>query len=198
MEQLGSIIDSAWAELVCGVKNRRHGFHLPMLSTCEGGGGPDGRVVVLRRVIPSERLILCHTDRRSGKVEQIARQPEVLWVFYDFKRRLQLRVRATAHVLLEGPLFEEAWSRCTVDSRRCYLAPNPPGRPSDGPSANLPEALLEGRPSQEESEQGRSNFALVHTLARSIEWLHLAAGGHRRARFVHRDSDGWSGEWLEP
>ena len=198
MSELDQVREALWAELCEGVRNRRHGFHLPVLSSCTAEGLPEGRVVVLRLVEADQRAIHCHTDRRAPKVAWIREHPVVHWLFYDFERRTQLRIRANAQVLTDGPLVEEAWKRSTVDSRRCYLAPRAPGAESPQVSANLPASHLTLNPTLEESEAGRTNFAVVRSLATSIDWLHLASGGHRRARFTFEQSEGWSAGWLEP
>ena len=198
MSKLDQILQSIWAELCEGVRDRRHGFHLPVLASCSEEGVADSRVVVLRRIDPDQRAIHCNTDRRAPKVASLRVHPTVSWLFYDFERRTQLRIRAHAEVLTDGPLVDEAWQGSSVDSRRCYLAPNAPGAESAQPSANLPASHLTRNPSPEESEAGRDHFAIVRSQATRIDWLHLASGGHRRARFTFEESTGWSAGWIEP
>ena len=198
MDVLQPILDQLWSELQEAARTRHHGFHLPVLTTSDSSGSPDARVVVLRRIEVADRLISCHTDRRAPKVVQIAATPAVQWLFYDFDRRTQLRIRARAEVLTEGALFEEAWAGSSVESRRCYLAPHAPGAMTPGPSPNLPETHLTRSPTPEESEVGRDQFAVVRTVAHQIDWLHLASDGHRRARFDWTEGDGWTGQWLAP
>ena len=197
MADLQEILEMIWSELRDGVRNRHHGFHLPVLSSC-AEGVPDARVVVLRRVEVDERIVQCHTDQRAPKVAGLRANPRVHWLFYDFERRMQLRVQATAEVLTEGPVFDAAWDGSSLDARRCYLAPRAPGADSPQASANLPPTHLTSHPSLEESELGREQFAVVCSRVDSIDWLHLASDGHRRARFSFSDSAGWSASWLEP
>ena len=175
MSKLDQILQSIWAELCEGVRDRRHGFHLPVLASCSEEGVADSRVVVLRRIDADQRAIHCNTDRRAPKVASLRVHPTVSWLFYDFERRTQLRIRAHAEVLTEGPLVDEAWQGSSVDSRRCYLAPNAPGAESAQPSANLPASHLTRNPSPEESEAGRDHFAIIRSQATRIDWLHLAS-----------------------
>ncbi|MEC8321373.1 MAG: pyridoxamine 5'-phosphate oxidase family protein [Planctomycetota bacterium] len=198
MNELHPILESIWTELRDGVVNRHHGFHLPVLSNTDEAGGPLARVVVLRLVDVEDRILQCHTDRRAPKVAAVRRDPRVHWLFYDYERRLQLRVGAIAEVCTEGAAFEAAWSSSSLDSRRCYLAPQVPGEESPVASANLPEAHLRRAPDPETSEAGRANFAVIRSRVESIDWLHLASGGHRRARFRFTDRGGCSSTWLEP
>ncbi|MDG2095636.1 MAG: hypothetical protein P8J89_10250, partial [Phycisphaerales bacterium] len=64
-----SIYDSLWKLLEEGSSNRRHAFHTPVLATRMSSGDPDLRTVVLRRVDPRLRMVCCHTDSRSPKVQ---------------------------------------------------------------------------------------------------------------------------------
>ena len=47
----------------------------------------------------------------------------------------------------------------------------------------------------EQSEEGYKNFAVIKCKIESIEWLYLAAKGHRRAKF---DLENAKDEWLVP
>ena len=198
MTEHQTILESIWTELLDGVRNRHHGFHLPILSNSGSDGSPQARVVVLRLVDRDERIIQCHTDRRAPKIATLQADPRVHWLFYDFERRLQLRIRAIAEVCTEGEAFEAAWAASSLDSRRCYLAPRAPSADSPKASANLPEAHLTSPPDLDASEAGRANFAVVRTRVDSIDWLRLASGGHRRARFEFTETGGCSSTWLEP
>jgi general stress protein 26 len=195
---LDSVLSALWSGLAAAVRDRDHSWHLPTLATIGLDGSPQARTVVLRDIDPVAATILCHTDARSPKVAEIAAQPEVAWHFYDPRSRVQLRVKAIAAVhraVADDPLALERWSASTLSARRCYLAPRPPGETADGPSANLPEGLLDRSPVAGEDLPGRTNFAVVATRAVEIDWLWLRAGGHRRARF---SVSGGAARWLEP
>ena len=47
----------------------------------------------------------------------------------------------------------------------------------------------------EQSEEGYKNFTVIQYKIKSIEWLFLAAKGHRRARF---ELDNNKEYWLVP
>ena len=47
----------------------------------------------------------------------------------------------------------------------------------------------------EQSEEGYKNFTVIKCMIKSIEWLYLAAKGHRRARF---EVDNKKKYWLVP
>ena len=46
-----------------------------------------------------------------------------------------------------------------------------------------------------QSEKGYENFTVIQCKIKSIEWLFLAANGHRRARF---ELDNNKAYWLVP
>jgi pyridoxamine 5'-phosphate oxidase len=196
--ELRRVVSGLWDELVRGADDRHHGFHVPALCTVGLDGAPVARSVVLRRVLADSREIVCHTDLRSAKVGEIARDPRVCWHFYAPERKLQLRVSAVAEFISTGPRAEEGWSRSTLSSRRCYLAPRAPGSSCEVPSPNLPAGILDRRPTEDEAAAGRVNFGVVVTRATAIDWLLLASEGHQRARFEWSDAQGWSGQWIEP
>lgn len=197
-DELARILADCWHELARGAEDRRHGFHVPTLCTVCADGAPAARAVVLRRVLPDRCEIHCHTDVRSAKVAEIAREPRVAWHFYAPELSLQVRVAAVAELHAEDACADEGWARSALSSRRCYLAPRAPGSACDAPSPNLPANILDRRPTEDETIPARANFGVVVTRAMSIDWLSLASAGHRRARFT-RDADGaWSGCWIEP
>ena len=47
----------------------------------------------------------------------------------------------------------------------------------------------------EQSEEGYKNFTVIQCKIKTIEWLYLAAKGHRRARF---EVDNKKEYWLVP
>jgi pyridoxamine 5'-phosphate oxidase len=191
------ILDSVWNAVVRGKADRRHPFHHPALATVSADGTPAVRTVVLRHADRDAPEIGCHTDARSPKVAEIAVRPTTSWLLYDPGARLQLRVSGPTRVLTSGPEHAEAWRATRVFSRRCYLAPHAPSTAAEGPDPNLPADLIDANPSAERSEQGRDAFAVVRTSVASVEWLHLAAAGHARGRFVYTGKD-WTHEWLRP
>jgi hypothetical protein len=105
-----------------------------------------------------------------------------------------LKASATAH--FDDQVADDAWAKSSLSSRRCYLAPNAPGAICEQPSPNLPEHLLGRIPTLEESLSGRAHFAAVTTIVDEIDWLWLAADGHRRARFTRVGTE-WRGSWIE-
>lgn len=188
-----ALLEALWSELAEGAARGRHPWHTGVFATA-GEAGPTARTVVLRHADRETGTLGLHTDRRAPKCVEIARDRSVAWLFYDAERKVQLRIAATASVLTSGPEFDRAWKRTGLSSRRCYLAPTPPG--DDLPDGvNLPDDFRDADPDAERSEAGRENFAVVRTAVTRFDWLVLSHAGHRRAVF-EPDGETWTGRFV--
>lgn len=195
---LNAILASIWEAFEIGVREARHPFHTPVVATA-GLGDCDARVVVLRRVSPDRRELAFHTDVRAPKVHLLQACHTTAWVFYDPVGKVQVRAKGNTVVHHGDPVAEAAWDGTKLMSRRCYLAEVAPSTPVDTPHSGLPPALVERSPTAAESEAGFVNFAVCVTQVVRLDWLQLAARGHRRAAFVWDDSAaGWQRHWLTP
>ena len=94
-ETLEEIVESIWTLLERGAADRREPFHCPALATA-GADGPSVRTVILRKVFRAERVLLALSDRRAGKIAEIESEPRVTWVFYDARRKVQIRAAGRA------------------------------------------------------------------------------------------------------
>lgn len=186
-----------WKRLVRASRDRRSPWHTPVVATVGTDGAPRARVMVLRAVDPSARLLRLHTDARATKVEELARDPRVALLLYDAPGRLQLRIEGEGRVETTGAAADAAWQATRPFSRRCYTAPIAPGAPAAGPVSGLPPELEGREPTMDESESGRPHFAILQVEVRLLEFLHLAVTGHRRGRFTWTD-DRFEGGWLIP
>lgn len=195
-EQMEQLLQQCWAYLEEGADSARSPFHTAVLGTV-GDGAPSLRTVVLRTADRTAGRVLCHTDARSAKVRHIGDDAPVTWLLYDPERKVQLRLAGRARAHIDDALAEQRWQDSGVGSRRCYLVEPGPGTVLESPGSTLPETLQDRRPAPGETAPGRRNFAVVSTAVEIIDWLHLTADGHRRARF--RRTDGrWEGDWVGP
>lgn len=193
----GEILKKIWKHLDLGVLEREHPFHTPVFGTISGGE-PQLRVVVLRRFWrKNPRGLAFHAHAGSPKIAEIESAKRVSWLFYHPKERFQVRVRGTAEVLTSGELHEEQWLETEFFSRRCYVG-EPPSRASEKPTSGLPEDLSERAPTEEESEAGRANFAVVFSTIDTIDCLELNVKGHRRSLFEWNASGELETKWLTP
>lgn len=196
-DTLDAVEDAVWRLLARGVEDRRADAHTPVLASVDARGRPQARTVVLRGADRAAGALWCHTDARGAKVGEFAARADGQVVVYDRGWKMQARLSGPVSAHRGDTLARTAWRGATRFARRCYLAPEAPGSPADGPTSGLP-AALEGRaPSEEETLPGFDNFAVLRLSVVHIDWLHLAHTGHRRARF-ERAGEGWRAAWAVP
>lgn len=188
---LKATLAEAWRLLKRGVADRRSGFHTPALATLRSDGAPSVRSVVLRAADPAARLLRFHTDVRSAKFAEIETDPRVALHFYDAGKKVQLRVDGRASLHQDDPVASQAWDATRPFSRLCYQAEMAPGEIVDRPQ------VVQTEPNTGTGARARENFAAVCVAIREIEWLYLAAQGHRRARFAWQN-DRLQAVWLAP
>ena len=171
-------------------------FHWPVLGTT-GFNGSRMRTVILRQFRPDERVLICHTDARADKVQEINNDASIGWLFYHPKKKIQLRISGTATLHTDDPLADEQWAATKIVSRLNYCAIKPPGSVVAVPSTGLPDLLLKKAPSLLETEVGRKNFLVIAGRIEIMDWLQLSILGNQRARF-NWDENGLNATWLIP
>ncbi len=195
-DSLTEALAVSWKLLSMGVTEAKDPFHTPVLGTVDAAGC-SLRTVVLRRVMEPERILICHTDLRSAKVQHIRAHPRVSWHFYHPQHNVQLRLAGPATLHTDDALADEQWANSKLMSRRCYRAVPGPGTPSDSPTSGLPEFLETRSPTLEESELGRQHFVVIACRVDFLDWYYLRAQGHRRAQFFWNE-EGMSSQWVVP
>ena len=195
-DDLEAILADIWIRWGRGAADRRSAFHTPIVGSINEGA-PEQRVMVLRKAERATGTLRFHTDRRSGKASHIGTKSTVSIVGYDPGAKIQLRASGDASIVTTGDAADAAWAATSASGRRSYLTTLAPGTFSDTATSGLPVAFETIVPTQFESEAGRANFAIVPVILNRLEWLHLAATGHRRAAFT-RTVGGWAGQWLIP
>ena len=195
-DTLDGVLREVWIMLKRGVTHFTDPFHWPALGTI-GKDGSSLRTVILRQLILPERILVCHTDARAVKVQEILDSANVSWLFYHPKRKVQLRVSGQAKLHADDQFADEQWAAAKITSRLNYCAAEPPGTPIDKPSSGLPDFLRNKVPTLLASESGRKQFVVIACRIESMDWLMLSALGNRRARFDW-DENGLNAAWLIP
>jgi pyridoxine/pyridoxamine 5'-phosphate oxidase len=189
-DALDEILTHAWARLLAGARGRDDPFHQGVLANASDDG-PQARYTVLRGVDPDAATVAFHTDRRSPKLAQLQRDPRVAWCFFGHGEQLRLRGRVVLH--LDDAEADAAWAACGRSSRATYAVPLAPGTaladPVEGDRPSPPDAAT--------LAAARGHFALARLQLESLDWLSLAARGHRRAAFAREDGR-WQGGWRSP
>ena len=193
-EDFSEIEKKIWSLLTDAVKNRSSEFRTPVF-ICGNDKDLDGRVVVLRKADQQNNFIQYHSDVRSSKIEKIKKNPNCSILFYGKEEKIQLRIKAECAVNHDNEITKESWEKTGHISRKCYLVTNSPGTESEKPTSGLDNKFDNFDFTKEESEAGYKNFCVIRCNIKSIEWLYLAAKGHRRALF---DLENNKKNWLVP
>jgi pyridoxamine 5'-phosphate oxidase len=193
-EDFNEIEKKIWNLLTGAVSDRNSEFRTPVF-ICGNDNNLDGRVVVLRKTSQQYNFIQYHSDIRSSKIEKIKKNPSCSILFYGKQEKIQLRLKAECTVLFNDEITKESWEKTGHISRKCYLVTNGPGTESEMPTSGLDDKFDNFNYTKEESETGYKNFCVIRCKVKSIEWLYLAAKGHRRALF---DLENNKKNWLVP
>ena len=193
-EDFTEIKKKIWSMLDDAVTNRSSQFRIPTF-ICGHNNDIDGRIVVLRKSDRKNNLLQFHTDFRSPKVDILKKNNKASLLFYDKEEKIQLRVKVDCEINNQNSTTEESWKKTQHISRRCYLTDSPPGTASENPTSGMLSKLEDFDYTMEQSEEGYKNFTVIKCKIKSIEWLYLAAKGHRRAKF---DLENKKENWLVP
>ena len=193
-EDFNEIKKKIWLMLDDAISNRASQFRIPTF-ICGDQSDFDGRIVVLRKSDQHNNTVQFHSDIRSDKIEKLKNNPKAAMLFYDKKEKIQVRLKIECVVNHNNDITKESWSKTQHISRKCYLVDNGPGSESEIPTSGLKPELDNFDYTKEQSEQGYKNFTVIQCKIKFIEWLYLAAKGHRRARF---DLENNKDTWLVP
>ena len=190
-ENFSEIKKKIWLMLDDAITNRGSQFRIPTF-ICGDQSEFDGRIVVLRKSDQKNNIVQFHSDIRSDKIKKLKRNSKAAMLFYDKEEKIQVRLKVECVVNYKNDVTKESWSKTQHISRKCYLVDNGPGSESDTPTSGLKPELDNFEFSMEQSEEGYKNFTVIQCKVKSIEWLYLAAKGHRRAKFdLETNKDTW-------
>ena len=149
-------------------------------------GAPQVRTVVLRRF--TGMALDIHTDTRSAKVAELRASPAAALHGWDAGSAIQLRASGPARLHVGDDVAEESWAGLREQTRATYRVQPGPGTTLAGPDNQAPDA---------DDAEAQRVFCVVRLEIASVDWLLLAKGGNRRARFS------WVGgaalaEWVVP
>ena len=190
-ENFSEIKKKIWLMLDDAITNRGSQFRIPTF-ICGDQSEFDGRIVVLRKSDQKNNIVQFHSDIRSDKIKKLKRNSKAAMLFYDKEEKIQVRLKVECVVNYKNDVTKVSWSKTQHISRKCYLVDNGPGSESDTPTSGLKPELDNFEFTMEQSEEGYKNFTVIQCKVKSIEWLYLAAKGHRRAKFdLETNKDTW-------
>ena len=180
------VLPAAWDFMEEGVRDRHSLAHTPVVSTLDVDGKPNSRCMVLRAVDRQKTTLVFHTDRRSIKANELKSSSEGAVLFYDPKRKIQLRLRCGLLLDTDSVETNERWGKMKEMSKVCYQSNLAPGDPISDPE----QVQFLG--------EGFENFAILTATVKRLEWLYLSFRGNRRAIFDWSRTGGEDGKWLVP
>ena len=180
------VLPAAWDFMEEGVRDRHSLAHTPVVSTLDVDGKPNSRCMVLRAVDRQKTTLVFHTDRRSIKANELKSSSQGAVLFYDPKRKIQLRLRCGLLLDTDSVETNERWGKMKEMSKVCYQSNLAPGDPISDPE----QVQFLG--------EGFENFAILTATVKRLEWLYLSFRGNRRAIFDWSRTGGEDGKWLVP
>lgn len=165
-----------WERLAAGAADVDDPFRLVALATM-GEGGPEARIVALRRADRALGEVEVHSDLRTAKVAALQRDPRAALLLWDAGTQVQLRLALDMLVVAAD---QGRWARVPEASRPNYGTDPAPGSPIERPEN------LARRPDI-------ARFGALVGRVRRIDMLSLAHDPHRRAVF-----EGGSAGWVAP
>ena len=190
-ENFEEIKKKIWLMLEDAITNRGSQFRIPTF-ICGDKSDFDGRIIVLRKSDQKNNIVQFHSDIRSDKIEKLKKNSKAAMLFYDKEEKIQVRLKVECVINHDNDITKESWSKTQHISRKCYLVDRGPGTESDTPTSGLKPELDNFEFTMEQSEVGYKNFTVIQCKIKSIEWLYLAAKGHRRAKFnLETNKDTW-------
>ena len=193
-ENFTEIKNKIWLMLDDAIINRSSPFRIPVF-ICGDQNDFDGRIVVLRKSDKLNNIVQYHSDIRSDKINKLKKNKNAAMLFYDKEEKIQIRLKVECIINHNNEITKASWLKTGHMSRKCYLVDNGPGTESPIPTSGLKPELDNFEFTMEQSEVGYKNFTVIQCKIKSMEWLYLAAKGHRRAKF---DLENNKEYWLVP
>ncbi|WKN42490.1 pyridoxamine 5'-phosphate oxidase family protein [Tunicatimonas pelagia] len=189
------ILNHVWGMLLRGGADAKHAYHFPSLAT-HGSAEIEQRTVVLRKANKNLRQLICYSDRRTQKMDDLAENNQAHWLFYDHGSKEQIRAKASVAWHWADEDAKTAWQNIPPKNRGDYVGPLPPGTHTTVRTDNLPDDF-KNNPTVENTQSGIENFVLVVSTVYQLDFLKLSREGHLRAQFSWNNNQ-WKGSWVAP
>jgi len=170
-----------------GIKNGSNPYHTFSLSSFSGKY-PESRTVVLRGVDLEPLRIYFNADYRSPKIKDLMSNHCCSSLFYDQKRKVQLRFICHAVIHYQNHISKKVWSKTPLQSRKCYMGPFAPGKLLDEWHPNIPLKYLKTDPDREHSKKGYINFVHIELEIIGSDVLQLHHDGHVRFKVKNENN----------
>lgn len=189
-------LHDSWHLLIKSAARRKGDYQKPSVSTLGNNGFPQQRIVVLRDVDLSDRLLTFFTDARSEKVKELEETPRLSWLFWDKRKKVQIRMAGNAFTEQGTDRCRGYWDNLPVQGRASYALLTAPGTAQEDDSVPLPEYWNKDI-DLEKTAYAFKNFMVVTCQVETADLLHLHHEGHQRALYQYQDNQ-WNGHWAAP
>lgn len=185
------IINGECTQLIDAVLQADHPYHIFSIAT-SFDNRPELRTVVLREFNNINYQLSFHTDKRSPKYKEILENPLTTSLFYDNKRRIQIRIKGEAYPLNNHNILKTLWEKLNKESKACYQG-------IVSPSGELSDDIIINKIKQKDTQNnnpldGFENFSRIEIKIKEIDILMLHHLGHRRICFTFKNNS-FSSVW---
>jgi pyridoxamine 5'-phosphate oxidase len=189
---MDELLATIWRYLLSGAdaSETRSAFTMMQLATIGLDGQPRVRTVVMRRTDRANASISFHTDLRSAKVREIAKEPRVGVVVGDWPAGMQIRLDGIARVVADHSERLKIWHSSRPHTLTLYRAPLASGSTIDDPEDASPSPVRDPM-------DGFDNFGVIDVHIRKIDFLDVSGKTHRRAQFSLEQGQ-WHATWVAP
>lgn len=191
MKELTQILAHIDSSLTEAVGNRKHSWHTLVLADKSA----QARMLVIRGC--GGNNIFFHTHAKSQKVINFQKDDRASVLAYAPDLKQQVRFTGKVSLLHNDPGSEDKWQKLSISARRCYLTDQPGTILSEAGSGYHKKFDYADQLLLHESDYAAENFLRIKFCYHKIDFLHLAAHGHIRAKFLFLE-DGWQGSWVAP
>lgn len=195
-ESLDNLWSEIWASLAQGADSPANPFGTPVFSSGEKDR-VDSRIVILRKVDNKKRVLICHSDVRANKVQQLTLSSAGSWLFWHAEDRVQIRMRTGCRIHHLDEVAKAAWEELSPSSKTNYSVSRHPGEEISSPEIGIAAYDRNMSPDTETEATWFQHFAVIVSEVQEIEWLCLSRAGHRRARFII-SNQGVEKAWIVP
>jgi hypothetical protein len=189
-------LHDAWHLLIKAAVKRKGDYQKPSVATVDADGFARQRVMVLREADLQRRMLTFFTDARSTKVEELRKHSYLSCLFWDERKKVQIRMNGKAALEQGSERCRQYWDRLPVQGRSSYAALSAPGTPQKTDKVPLPDHWHDGMDLQE-TAYAFEHFMVITCQVYNAGLLHLHHEGHQRAQFKYQDG-AWAGKWVAP
>jgi pyridoxamine 5'-phosphate oxidase len=195
---LKEIEQLVWKKLVNGSVKKKNGFRTMCVGTIGENADSNLRIVINRKVDEVSKKIFFYTDIRSRKFSDLTVDNRVSLLFYDARQSIQIVIKANAKLHTNDNLKNDRWQATSSQARLGYMTIDAPNTKSEIPTLGYEERFATIKPTNEESDLYKENFAVIECEAYEVEFLYLNFSGNRKANFYYKNGLLIDSFWAVP